>query len=173
MPRGSVFCAFAVIGAALLSGCSYTTAIPVEPGSRVSGIRVYDVKPILIVTRDSYKVEMVPNYNRAYALRFGAFLAKNDTNVTMANGMVSAVDVKLDSTAALKLLELAAGKILPQAGQATSGNSQDGVVFAVYEFRFDDAGELIGLLQVPLGQYPPPVPVAAASTGGPPVPEQN
>ena len=34
----------------LLSNCAYVTAVPAPPGSNVEGIRIYDVKPILIVT---------------------------------------------------------------------------------------------------------------------------
>ena len=61
----------------MLCACANVRAIPVEPGSKVEGIRIYDVKPLLVVSSTSVNLLMVPNYNRAYALQFSTFVAKH------------------------------------------------------------------------------------------------
>lgn len=65
-------CAF-MLPFLIFPGCAYVTAVPAKPGSNVQGIRIYDVKPILIVSSGAPKVEIVPNYNRAYARCSSAF----------------------------------------------------------------------------------------------------
>lgn len=128
------------------TGCAYVTAVPVKPGSNVQGIRIYDVKPILIVDGATTQIHMVPNYNRAYALQFGAFLAKNDFQVKMSNGILSEVHANMDSTDFIKFLS----DILKQV-EAANGLSDVGTPsastgvkdrFQVYDFVFEDNGNL-------------------------------
>jgi hypothetical protein len=130
------------------AGCAYVSAVPVKPGSKVSGIRIYDVKPLLIVNGQTTELAYVPNYNRAYALQFGAFLAKNDFNAKMANGLLTEVTANMDTTAFIGFLIKALDKAVPGTsvsgeGQAAIGGVEDR--FQVYDIVFDDDGNLIGL----------------------------
>ena len=85
-----------------------------KPGERINGIPIYDVKPLLVVTGENVQVQIVPNYNRPYALRFGAFLAKNNVDVSMQNGILTTVKADMDSTEFIKLLTALVNK-LPDA----------------------------------------------------------
>src|SRR4051794_14956317 len=90
--------ALAAAFACLLPGCAYVSAVPVPPGSQAEGIRIYDVKPLLVVAGNQVSVVLVPNYNRAYALRFGSFLAKHDFAATLDGGILSKVSSNQDTT---------------------------------------------------------------------------
>jgi hypothetical protein len=130
------------------TGCAYVTAQPVKPGDRINGIRVYDVKPLLVVTGETVKLELVPNYNRAYALRFGAFLAKNHFKANMTNGVLTGVDANMDTTALVEVLKTLADKIpVGFSGTAGGAGTTGGIKnrFQVYEIVFDDDGNLIEL----------------------------
>ncbi len=133
----------------ILTGCAWVTATPAPPGERVRGIPIYDVKPILIVTANSVTVEMVPNYNRAYGLRFGSFLAKHQFKATITNGIITSVDSNQDSTDALKLLgdlgEKFLDKVLPTAQSKEGGGVGAPQRFGVFSFDFDKDGNLVGL----------------------------
>ena len=130
------------------AGCAYVTAVPVKPGDRISGVRVYDVRPLLVVSGASTEIKLVPNYNRAYAMQFGAFLAKNEFKMTLKDGMISQLDANLDTTEFIKLLTAIVDK-LPTPGQALSGDARvaGGVQdrFQVYDIVFDNDGNLVGL----------------------------
>lgn len=136
--------------AALAGGCAWVTAQPVKPGDRINGIRIYDVKPLLVVTGEAVRLEYVPNYNRAYALRFGAFLAKNDFEASIGNGILSKVTANMDSTEFIKVLTALIEK-LPVPGEGFSGpeapDTKGGLKnrFQVYDIVFDDEGNLIEL----------------------------
>lgn len=161
------------------------TAVPVKPGSTVQGIRIYDVKPILIVNGTTAQIEIVPNYNRAYALRFGAFLAKNDFQAKFSNGIITEVHANMDSTDFIKfltdILKTINGQALSEPGAGPkAGGIQDR--FQVFDFVFDDDGNLISLrplisqpdllhvktsrVQVPVPAPPITVPQPATSGGG-------
>jgi hypothetical protein len=136
------YCAL-LLSFALLAGtgCAMTTAIPVHPDDKFTwGLRVYDSKPLLFVTKTGWNVVFVPNYSKAYAVRFDAFLAKNKSKVTLDNGTLTGlVDVDVDSTAIIPLLQDIAKSVLPGGGQG--GNiTETGELIAVYEFRFDEQG---------------------------------
>ncbi|CAI2931348.1 hypothetical protein [Aminobacter niigataensis] len=137
-----------VVLAAGLTGCAYVTAVPVKPGSKVSGIRIYDVKPILIVNGAAAAIHIVPNYNRAYALQFGAFLAKNDFTATMTNGVLSEVHANMDSTEFISFLKellktVEAKGLSGEVQRAPNGGIQDR--FQVFDFVFDHDGNLVAL----------------------------
>lgn len=137
-----------VVLAAGISGCAYVTAVPVKPGSKVSGIRIYDVKPILVVNGAEAQIHIVPNYNRAYALQFGAFLAKNDFQAKMTNGVLSEVHANMDSTDFIKFLS---DLLKTVNGQGLSGEGEPGANggikdrFQVFDFVFDNDGNLVAL----------------------------
>jgi hypothetical protein len=145
--RGLAAALLALALAGLPAGCAYVTAQPVKPGDKINGIRIYDVKPLLVVSGDNVTIQMVPNYNRAYALRFGAFLAKNHFQAGISNGILTTVNANMDSTAIIELLKVLAEKI-PEgfsgpAAPATPGGIKDR--FQVYDIVFDDEGNLVGL----------------------------
>ena len=133
----------------LLTGCAMTTAIPVDPNDRFTwGFRVYDSKPLLLITKGAYKLVFVPNYSKAYAVRFDAFLAKNKSKVQVDNSMITGtIDVDLDSTAAIALLQDLAKQFAPQ-GKATTVEDTAELV-AIYDFVFDENGNLQGLRKLP------------------------
>ena len=141
--------ALMLLAAGLSAGCAYVTAVPRKPGERINGIPIYDVKPLLIVTGDNVKVEMVPNYNRPYALRFGAFLAKNDFDATFQNGFLTHVKSDMDSTKFIEVLTALIGKLPDVKGlsETNPGPSAGGIKdrFQVYDIVFDDDGNLVGL----------------------------
>jgi hypothetical protein len=136
------YCAL-LLSFALLAGtgCAMTTAIPVHPDDKFTwGLRVYDSKPLLFVTKTGWNVVFVPNYSKAYAVRFDAFLAKNKSKVRLDNGTLSGdVEVDLDSTTIIPYLQNIAKQVLPGGGQG--GNiTETGELIAVYEFVFDEQG---------------------------------
>jgi hypothetical protein len=138
------------IGSSLaLAGCANVSAIPVGPGSNVRGIRIYDIKPLLVVSGENVSVVMVPNYNRAYALRFSSFLAKHDFEADFQNGFITKVKSNQDTTAfpiALVNLIQEAVKTGNPVGQAFSAKGGGtGNRFGVYDIVFDQDGNLVGL----------------------------
>lgn len=165
-----------------LAGCANVSAVPVKPNSPVAGIRIYDVKPLLVVSGDNVSLLMVPNYNRAYALKFSTFLAKNDFEATFQNGFLASIKSHQDTTAvALALIKLVEETAkLGGGGKAfadTAGGS--GNRFGIYDIVFDHDGNIIGLqplvsdrtlMKVPTSGsvvVPPPPAGAAGQASGP------
>jgi hypothetical protein len=65
-----------------------TEVTPVKRGDIVTpGVRYYEVKSILVLNATDkgqlWDVKFVPNFNRGYAVRFSAFLAKNDFKIAL------------------------------------------------------------------------------------------
>ncbi len=155
-------------GILMLGGCAYVTAVPVTPDSPVEGIRIYDVKPILIVNDTSVTVQLVPNYSRPYALKFGTFLAKNDVQVDFENGFIKTLKTDQDTTAIIELLKTVASQLFqPGGGKAFSAKAEGGATgrFQVYEFVFDDLGNLVGLRPLLGGKTLMALPSKASASG--------
>jgi hypothetical protein len=148
MFASSLWRPFVCIAAGLLLGaCAYATAIPVDYNSNKDGFRVYDMKPILIVNNNLFSVEFIPNYNKAYAVQFGAFLAKQKLILKIEKGFITNIDSDQDATAVVALIQDLVKTQLPQGG-GMSGVTQEGGIkdrFQVYDFVFDDFGNLIAL----------------------------
>jgi hypothetical protein len=134
----------------VLSACTGVNAVPVGPTSEVSGLRIPSVKPLLVVGAQ-VQVILVPNFNRAYALQFWAFLAKHDLEAQFQNGMLSSITSNQDSTAVPVAFLAALGQAAQAAktsllgafaGQATGGAN----VFQIYDIVFDDNGNLVKLI---------------------------
>lgn len=130
-----------------LHGCAYVTAVPTHDNASIKGIRVYSPKAFAVVNGNSVSTLVVPDCSREYAIRFGSFLAKNDTTLEMANGMLTKVDNKQDTTALpIKLVDAVtqaavAGKSLGSAFSAkVDGGTEN--MFGVYELSCSD-GRLI------------------------------
>jgi hypothetical protein len=133
----------------VLSACTGVNAVPVGPTSEESGLRIPSVKPLLVVGAQ-VQVILVPNFNRAYALRVWAFLAKHDLEAQFQNGMLSSITSNQDSTAVPVAFLAALGQAAQAAktsllgafaGQATGGTN----VFQIYDIVFDDSGNLVKL----------------------------
>lgn len=139
---------FMIAGASLsMSGCASVTAVPAPPGQQARGIPLYEIKPILIVHQTGADIKYIPNYSRQYGLRLHAFLAKNKTKITLHDGFVQEIDADLDSTASIELFKTLITAAERQIGQALSEGIKSGAPqhFGVYDFVFDDAGDLIAL----------------------------
>jgi hypothetical protein len=137
----------------LLSGCAYSTAVPVpynddDPKAERSGFRVYAPKPILIVNGTEAKISWVPNYEKGYAVRFGAFLSKNNIKMQLTNGVLTNFESNMDSTQFLTFFQNVVEKAL-ETGEglfsAFSTQGSPGGKIGVYEFVFDDDGKLTEL----------------------------
>jgi hypothetical protein len=90
----------------------------------------------------------VPNYSKPYAVRFGAFLAKHDMKLTIKEGaFFSEIDDKQDPSELVKGL-IALGQDALKAASSTAKAAADqtaGKLIVIYEFKFDEQGNLIGL----------------------------
>ncbi len=142
----------AIAGLAMaIAGCAGVTAVPAPPGSTVQGIRIFEQKPLLIVSGQQISVAFVPNTSRAYALQFYSFLAKHDLTAGFsASGSLSNLTSNQDTTAvAVALVNLVSkavetGNSLGTAFSGTSATTLNERV-QVYDFVFDDNGALIQL----------------------------
>jgi hypothetical protein len=130
----------------LLAGCSGISTYRAEKGGAVRGVRVYPAKVYLFVGDKTSKLVSLPDYENAYDVKPWAFLAKHDFNIKMADGLVTEMDVKLDSTASLALIQKAADLAAAAArGIATAVSEEDlagtfGLAPGVY--TFDSSGSL-------------------------------
>lgn len=139
----------AIASCMLLSGCAYFTVQPIEPGDNsTKGLRVYDVKPLLVVSSKGADVITVPDPSRAYAVRFGTFLAKHDVDLELGNGVLTKIGSKQDSTdVPLKLIDLVteAVKSGNPLGAAFSKSALEEGDLAIYEIIFDLRGNITDL----------------------------
>jgi hypothetical protein len=130
-----------------LGACAYTDAGPVIDGTE-RGF-VYPVcYPFLKVNGAEMTLLMVPNPNKQRAAQFGAFLAKNDLDVTF--GTCGPQQLKADMDATTVPVELF--KLLTEAqkagalfGGADQGSGQAGTLIQMFEFVFDKSGDFVGL----------------------------
>jgi len=166
-------------------GCAYFSAEPILPGSYTSGVPIPQVKPLLVVG-STVDVILVPNTNKQYAVRFGAFLAKHDLTLSFQNGMLQHIDSKQDSTdvpkAFFSALSEAAQSGHNLLGGAFAGHaSGGGGRLQIYDIVFDEEGNLVGLrplikkrdlIAVPntIGINVPPPPPQNGGTPNPPPP---
>jgi hypothetical protein len=137
--------------AIFISACAYTKAIPIGPNDTTTeGIRIPQMKPLLVVANSQASVLMVPNSDRGYALKFGEFLAKNDCELDLDNMQLTKVHCVEDSTAIpiefFKVLENAATAKLP-LGQlfAAQVSGTSNARFQIFAIKFDDLGNISSL----------------------------
>jgi len=139
-----------IVGILFLSGCAYTTAKPVDFTDRdTKGFRVYEPRPLLVVTDKSTQVVFVPNFDRGYAVRFGAFLSKNDITLKTTEGALTEISSNIDTTAALTLFQTLGQTALQQVDKLKAlGATVEGKIPSmegVFDFEFDAAGRFTGL----------------------------
>lgn len=104
-----------LLAATALAACASTTVVPVAYDSNASGFRIYDVKPILVVNGTSAEIKLIPNFNRAYAVQFNSFPAKNHTSIEIKEqATVGKIDAELDTTSVVSLLQNVAPSLLPK-----------------------------------------------------------
>jgi hypothetical protein len=129
--------------------------IPVHPDDRTTqGLRICESKPLLLVSPAGTQIILVPNHSRTYAVQFVAFLAKSESSTQLEQGcVVKQMDVKLDTTAVIDLLKQALEKLAPQPPAGAQIAAATDSNFRIYEFIFDDAGNLIQLRRVPVRNY--------------------
>jgi hypothetical protein len=138
--------AVGVVCLLFLAGCAISNTVPVAFDDMTTrGIRVYDIKPLLFVYDNSSIIQFVPNYNRAYAVRFGAFLAKNNVNLKVDNGAITEFDSFLDSTDFINFLTTILPKLIPPAKGSSQPAPVNDHLVGIYDFEFDESGSLIGL----------------------------
>jgi len=136
----------------LLASCATTTAKPVKySDTTTEGFRFYDPQPLLVVTCQQVQIAEVPDFERGYAVQYRAYLAKNESSMKTASGLLSESSAKLDDTALLSLLQawgekaLGAVESLAGLGAATVSGTIPGML-GVYRLTFDSAtGQLTGV----------------------------
>ncbi|MEM9902648.1 MAG: hypothetical protein AAF865_14975 [Pseudomonadota bacterium] len=143
----------------LSTACSWVSVEPItEDNADARGVRVYDQKPLLVVSGPQVSVVMVPNPDRAYAVRFGTFLAKHDLELTTENGTLSKISSNQDTTAfPIALVNLVteavkSGNPIPGAFSSTAAPRVTGADFAIFDIIFDGQGNIEKLVPLLDGQ---------------------
>lgn len=143
----------ALTAGSMCSACASTIAAPVSFADReTKGFRVYDPKPMLLVTNKNAQVFFVPNYSRGYSVRFWAFMSKNDLTLKTADGAMTELGSHIDTTATLTLFQTLAQEALKQVDKLKAlGSNVEGTITGeegLYEFLFDANGNFTGLGRV-------------------------
>lgn len=128
----------------LNAGCAWTTARIIDPDDAdlFGGFVYYECKPLIALTGSQISVVYVKNPNKAYAVRFGAFLAKNDVELTFDRDCgLTTVKSKIDTTDIIQLLQSALDKVAPDLNPV-AGTSANSAVAQLYEIVFDDEGNI-------------------------------
>lgn len=128
----------------LSAGCAWTTArtIDATEADFFGGFVYYECKPLIALTGSQISVIYVKNPNKAYAVRFGAFLAKNDVELTFDRDCgLTTVKSKIDTTDILELLQSALDKVAPDLKEV-AGTSSNSAVAQLYEIVFDEEGNI-------------------------------
>jgi hypothetical protein len=129
----------------MVSGCAWTTAVRIDPNApEHDGFVYYECKPLVVVSGATVSVQYVKNPNKAYAVRFNAFLSKNHVQITFDKDCgLTEVDSNIDTTAIIPLLQDVVGKLLPNPSPASgTGNN---TVLQIYDVVFDDFGSVVEL----------------------------
>lgn len=152
-----------------LGGCAYTTNVPVTAANPdVEGFRHYGVRPLFVIGTKGHTIQYVRDPSKQYAMRFGAFLSKNDMSFEIADGQITKVDSNIDtSTGVTELVEIlgnAANKGLgfPPVASAKV-TAEIGDVVQVFDMEFDPEGDVV--LRPLLPERPVPASAPASATG--------
>jgi hypothetical protein len=156
-----------------LGACAYTDAGPVLDGTE-RGFFYPQCYPFLKVNGAEMTLLMVPNPNKQRAAQFGAFLAKNDLDVTFGDCGPRQLKSNMDSTTVpvelFKLLTEAqkAGALFGAEGQAAAPS---GALIQIFEFVFDKNGTFVDLKPLirpqDLIRIPPPAQADARPPSNP------
>jgi hypothetical protein len=146
--RKIIFPIFAVLS--LTTGCAWTTATPIDPHdverpNLFGGFVYYECKPLVALSGSSITILYVKNMSRPYAVRFGAFLAKNDVKLAFDKDCgITKVESNIDTTGIIELLQSALDKALPDAKPA-GGTAASGSIAQLYDIIFDEDGNIMRL----------------------------
>lgn len=151
----------AIITAGILMlaiSCAWVEVEPIRGDeANTMGFRFYESKPILVVTDSNTQIVFVPNYSRAYAVRFGAFLAKHDLTLETDGVFLKKVVSTQDPAEIIKGLIAVSRDVLKEAakvGATAASEPVSGRVIAVYDFVFDEDGNIRELNKLELGIPP-------------------
>lgn len=137
---------FLVLSLLGLGACAFSDSVPVIDGTE-RGFTYPVCYPFLVVSGGKADLLMVPNPNKLRAAQFGAFLAKNDLDVTFEQCGPSHLKSNMDSTT----VAVALFNTLTEVGKAghlfgaKEGGDISGQSFQVFEFIFDKSGTFVGL----------------------------
>lgn len=156
----------------LVGACAQTTVKRVGyKDSNDDGIRVYDPLPILIITCQNAQLVSVPDFSRAYTVEIKTFLAKNNSNIKITEGLITELSANLDNTGLLSLLQswgekaLGAAKDLAQLGAAVPGTIPG--MEGIWRLNFNpETGAFLNLTRIQQGS-PCPNTDSAAVTPAP------
>lgn len=143
----------------LAAGCAWTSVKPVDHADRAEpGLRIYDPKPLLVVTSESASIVYVPDFERAYRVEFGAVLSKNNVTVKTSQGTLTDLGSQLDTTAPLTVVQNLGQTALEQLPKLKAlGADVSGTIpgqAGVYELVYDK-GRFAGFRRLEL---PAPAP---------------
>jgi hypothetical protein len=155
MGHGSARVRLIVLCAALTGGCAWTSVHPVDYGDRAApGLRVYDPKPLLLVTSSGVSVVFVPDFERAYRVEFGALLAKNNVSLKTSQGALTDLQSAMDTTGPLTLVQTLGQTALEQLPKLRAlGADVEGTIAArtgLYEFEYDRQGRFVRFKRIDL-----------------------
>lgn len=129
------------------AGCAYTEVKRIAGNDTdTKGFRYYEAKPLLVVTDSTVQIVFVPNLDRAYAVRYHAFLTKHEIKLTNTEGWwLKEVHEKSDPAEFIKGL-IALGqealKAAAEAGAKAASQPVAGKLVGVYQFVFDGNGNI-------------------------------
>lgn len=106
---------FALLLILFTAGCAYTTVERVAYDSKEEGLRVYDPGQMFIISCDGMKSFPYADLSRGYAIETGAVLAKNKTNITVVDGLLTTFNPDLDDSGPLELIQALGEKALDNA----------------------------------------------------------
>lgn len=133
----------------LASGCTWTRARPVAYSDRdTTGVRVYDPKPLLIITEKSTNLVFVPDFRRGYAMQYGSLLARNETTISMDEGRVTRLHSVHNTAELLSLIKTWGQEAIEQADKlAALGAVSGGIpgMEGIYELVISEEGEITAL----------------------------
>jgi hypothetical protein len=140
---GTLLCALAMAGCAVLH-TSEVTDLSRAP----DGVRIYAPRVFLLVDAVKAKstILVAPNFRRAYDVKPITVFAKQEVTLELDEGMLKKLSASQDTTAFLTFVKGAAEVATKAAGLPVSQNTVDGsfgLPSGVYEFT--DDGKLVAV----------------------------
>jgi hypothetical protein len=147
------------------------TVRPLEAGDTTTpGYRFYEAAPAVLAGCEETKIVYLPDRSRGYAAQPRAWLAKNDYELNLENGMLTKTRGSLDTTALLSFLSDVGSEAIKAAGTLSALSAEAGGArreARLYVIEFDDGGLISGLRPIgSLGECPGPVASGHRASGG-------
>jgi hypothetical protein len=126
-----------------LTGCAtFLTRDVADLGTPPKGVRIYPPRVCLLVGKSSAKLVSLPDFRRAYDVRPLTILAKQDFKVELSDGQLTALTSNQDTTAFLSFLGQAAKTAAEAAGGVSSSEIPGDIGIERGIYCFGDAGTL-------------------------------